>query len=100
MNTIKVYDHNDIKEWYQATYPDDDLGERIYPGISWSDLWDHLLKGDDVYDAIGVGDSIVRERLFEELADSMGVHYDVVYYAWLDDYKKALQSLMNQKGDN
>lgn len=95
METIKVYDHNDIKEWYQATYPSDDLGERIYSGISWSDLWEHLLKGDDVYDFIGVGDSVVRERLFEELADSMRVHYDVVYYTWLGEYQKALQYLMS-----
>lgn len=95
METIKVYNHNDIKEWYQATYPDDDLGKELYQGISWSDLWKHLLNGDDVYDFIGVGDSIVRERLFEELADSMGVHYDVVYYTWLGEYKRALQNLMN-----
>lgn len=95
MKTIKVYDHNDIKEWYQATYPDDDLGKELYQGITWSDLWEHILNGDDVYDFIGVADSIVRERLFGELADSMKVHYDVVYYVWLDDFKKALRSLMN-----
>lgn len=95
MGTIKVYNHNDIKEWYKVTYPNDDLGERIYSGISWSDLWKRLLKGDDVYDIIGVEDSIVRERLFEELADSMKVHYDVVYYTWLGEYQKALQYLMN-----
>lgn len=95
METIKVYDHNDIKEWYKVTYPDDDLGEELYQGISWSDLWEHLSKGDDIYDVIGVGDSVVRERLFEELADSMKVHYDVVYYTWLGEYQKALQSLMN-----
>lgn len=95
METIKVYDHNNIKEWYQATYPDDDLGKELYEGITWSDLWEHLLNGDDVYDFIGVGDSIVRERLFEELADSMKVHYDVVFYTWLGEYKEALRNLMN-----
>lgn len=95
METIKVYDHNDIKEWYQATYPDDDLGKKLCSGISWSDLWEHLLKGDDVYVFIGVVDSLVRERLFEELADSMKVHYDVVYYTWLGEYNKALQNLMS-----
>ena len=94
METIKVYDHNDIKEWYKVMYPSDDLGERIHPGISWSDLWEHLSKGDDIYDFIGVEDSVVRERLFEELSDSMRVHYDVVYYTWLGEYQKALQCLM------
>lgn len=94
METIKVYDHNNIKEWYKATYKDDELGDNINE-VSWSDLWEHLLKGDDVYDVIGVGDSIVRERLFEELADSMKVHYDVVFYTWLGEYKEALRNLMN-----
>lgn len=94
METIKVYDHNNIKEWYKATYKDDELGDNLNE-VSWSDLWKRLVKGDDVYDFIGVGDSIVRERLFEELADSMKVHYDVVYYTWLGEYNKALQNLMS-----
>lgn len=94
METIKVYDHNNIKEWYKATYKDDELGDNINE-VSWSDLWEGLCKGTEVYDIIGLADSVVRERLFEELADNMGVHYDVVYYTWLGEYQKALQYLMN-----
>lgn len=94
METIKVYDHNNIKEWYKATYKDDELGDRINE-VSWSDLWAGLCKGTEVYDIIGVEDSVIRERLFEELADTLECDYDVVYYTWLGEYQKALQSLMN-----
>lgn len=94
METIKVYNHNNIKEWYQVTYKDDELGDNINE-ISWSDLWAGLCKGTDVYDIIGVGDSIIRERLFEELANTLECDYDVVYYTWLGEYQKALQYLMN-----
>lgn len=94
METIKVYNHNNIKEWYQATYKDDELGDNINE-VSWSDLWAGLCKGTDVYDIIGVGDSVIRERLFEELANTLECDYDVVYYTWLGEYQKALQYLMN-----
>lgn len=91
---MKNYNHNDIKEWYQATYPTDELGNELYDGITWVDLWNHILDGYDVYGFIGVDDSIVRERIFGELADILGVDYNVVYYAWMDDFKKALKSLI------
>ena len=91
-----VYNHNDIKEWYQATYPDDDMGEDIIPNTDWRTLWLALLSNQDIYDIIGVGDSVVRERIFQELADTMGVDYNVVYYVWLDDKTKALISLIEK----
>lgn len=93
---MQVYNHNDIQEWYQATYPDDDMGREITPNISWYDLWLALLSNRDVYDIIGVSDSLVRERIFQELADTMGVDYNVVYYVWLDDKTKALISLIEK----
>lgn len=87
------YNYNNIKEWYKATYKDDELGDCIND-VSWSDLWAGLCKGTEVYDILGVGDSVVRERVFEELADILECDYNVVYCTWLGEYQKALQSLM------
>lgn len=84
---------DNIKEWYEEHYEDDDMGDHIN-SISWSDLWAGLCRGDDVYDVIGVGDSVIRERLFEGLSKVLGCDYNVVYYTWLGDYNKALLSLM------
>lgn len=94
---MQVYNHNDIREWYQATYPDDDMGKDIIPNTDWHMLWLAIITGKDVYDILGIEDSIIRERIFQELADTMGVDYNVVYYAWLDDPHKALESLMDNK---
>ncbi len=93
---MQVYNHNDIKEWYQATYPDDDMGEDIIPNTDWYTLWLALIGEQDIYGIIGVGDSVVRERIFSELADTMGVDYNVVYYTWQGDKTKALISLINK----
>ena len=43
------------------------------------------LFGDgNVYDYIGVHDSIVRERLFSELVKQLDTSYDYVYNLWLN----------------
>ena len=37
----------------------------------------------NVYDIIGIGDSVVREYAFEGLANLMGVDYDDIYKMWI-----------------
>ena len=74
-----------IRDWYVAEYPTDELGEEIREEVTFDGMRVALEGGDDVYDFLGVGDSIVRERCFAELADIFGVDYDVIYYAWLND---------------
>ena len=41
-------------------------------------------EGYDVYNILGVGDSMIRERVFEELSKILGVDYDVIYQKWLN----------------
>ena len=65
------------------TFPSDDLAGDIDPDATFEGLNEALLKGEDVYDYIGVGDSVVRERVFAELADREGVEYGVIYDTWL-----------------
>lgn len=72
-----------VKEWYQEMYPTDDLGEEINDDITFYDVFRCLDNYGDIYDFLGVGDSLVRERVFEELAQIMGVDYDYVYEQWL-----------------
>lgn len=38
----------------------------------------------DVYDRLGVGESVVRERVFAELSARIGCGYDDIYDAWLN----------------
>ena len=71
-----------IKEWYVKAYPMDDLG----PGIvgNFARALETMAKGGDIYDYIGVGDSLIRERLFTRLAKMLGLDYDHIYEMWLN----------------
>ena len=74
-----------IKNWYTHYYETDELGQEINSMATFNDLYRALVDGRDVYDVIGVGDSLVRERLFEELAILLGVSYNDVYNMWINN---------------
>ena len=75
-----------IRAWYMKQFPGDDLGADIRPGITFTSLYKALRAGygSMIYELIGVGDSVIRERLFDQLAALLGVDYDTVYDLWLD----------------
>lgn len=75
-----------IRAWYMKQFPGDDLSADIRPGITFKSLLKALRQGYGgmIYDFIGVGDSIIRERLFQHLADLLHVDYDEIYNLWLD----------------
>ena len=70
-----------IKEWYMKEYPTDELGVEIDDDVTFEDLFEALDK--NVYETLGVGDTIIRERTFDKLAKVMNVDYDYIYKQWL-----------------
>ena len=72
-----------IREFYVKNYPTDDLGMGINPKAPFAGLLNQLIVGGDVYEYLYVYDSIVRERLFERLAEELEVSYEYVYKLWL-----------------
>lgn len=72
-----------IKEYYLSNYPTDDLGNEIDANATFKGLFHILDTYEDVYKYIGVADSIIRERIFEKLANEMGVDYNEIYNQWL-----------------
>ena len=64
-------------------YPSDDLGVEINENATFDGLFRVLDTYGDVYEYIGVGDSLIRERLFERLSEIMGVSYNEVYDQWM-----------------
>ena len=72
-----------IKEWYCSEYPTDDLGSELNGSVSWYDLFYCLDRRHNVYEFLGVDDSLVRERIFEKLAEIMEVDYNYIYEQWL-----------------
>ena len=73
-----------IKEFYMNEYPTDELGVELNENATFVGLLNTLHEGGDVYDYIEVGDSIVRERLFEELSKQLNKPYDYVYDLWMN----------------
>lgn len=72
-----------IREFYLEAYPTDDLGNEINPHATFEGLFETLDRYGDVYEYIGVGDSIIRERCFEQLAHIMDCPYDEIYEQWM-----------------
>jgi hypothetical protein len=74
-----------IREFYVAKYPTDDMGDGINPTATFAGLLNQLIIGGDVYEYLNVYDSIIRERLFEGLAEELNVKYEYVYNLWLNN---------------
>ena len=72
-----------IKQFYLETYPTDDMGNDIKDDTTFLGLVSELSGGKDVYDYLGVYDSLIRERLFSELAKQLKTTYDEIYNLWL-----------------
>jgi len=72
-----------IKQYYMKQFPEDSMGKEIKEGITFLGLRNILYGDFDVYDYIGVGDSLVRERLFEQLSKDIGQDYSFVYDLWM-----------------
>jgi hypothetical protein len=72
-----------IKQFYLETYPTDDMGKDIKDDATFVGLVTQLFGDGNVYDYLGVYDSLIRERLFSELAKQLKTSYDYVYNLWL-----------------
>lgn len=70
-----------IKNWYQSQFPEDEIGQEINPEATFDTLKDNL---PNVYDYLNGIDSVVRERVFVELSERMDVDYDHIYNKWLN----------------
>lgn len=81
---MKVTENTKIKEWYVKTFPHDSLArEEMKDDITFYGLFRCLDRYENVYDFLGVSDSIIRENCFAKLAELMEVDYGYVYDQWL-----------------
>ena len=74
-----------IKQFYLNNYPTDELGVELNENANFTGLLNELFTGNDIYGYICVGDSIIRERLFEKLSEILNCSYDYVYDLWLNN---------------
>ena len=72
-----------IRDYYRESFPSDELGYELNETATFGGLFWTLNSYGDIYDYIGVTDSIVRERLFEKLSQLIDCDYNEIYEQWL-----------------
>jgi hypothetical protein len=72
-----------IREYYLENFPTDELGNEINPTATFDGLVRVLNNYEDVYEYIGVSDSLIRERVFWNLSKITNTEYSVIYDLWL-----------------
>lgn len=77
-----------IKTWYEKSYPSDkETVEKMSEFATFGQLEIDIKNGafgrETYSKTYGEYDSLVRERMFQKLAEMNNVGYDVVYDAWL-----------------
>ena len=72
-----------IREYYLENFPTDELGVEINENATFDGLVIVLNNYGDVYQYLGVSDSLMRERVFQQLSELTSTPYDDIYYLWL-----------------
>lgn len=81
---LAAFRRSKVKKWYMNAFPTDDYAEECMdPTLTFGKLIDSINEGLDIYDVLGVGDSLIRERVLSGIATALRLPYDKVYDAWL-----------------
>lgn len=83
---LDIKQTDNVREWYTSAFPGDELGMKLNPDLTFDDAIAAIPTGDGFYTALGdAADSLLRERIFEELCNRYGYTYDEVYDSWLHE---------------
>lgn len=86
MGALDIKRTDNVREWYALAFPSDELAVGINPSLTFDDAIAAVPTGDGFYTALGeTADSLLRERIFEELCNRYGYTYDDVYDSWLNE---------------
>jgi len=80
---FKTTTQSTIQSWYLNTFLDDAEGVSLKRNITFAQAYNCLVSKDDFYEFIGIADTIIRERIFEKIAELYEIDYSVVYNQWL-----------------
>lgn len=73
-----------LRDWYRKTYPEDAYG-MLLNEISLYTVWFRLVHGTFTYETLGkCADTIIRERVFEEIASRLNLKCATIYDMWLN----------------
>jgi len=76
-----------IKEFYTSTYSTDTLGQDINPKATFLEMLNVINEGNDLYEYLGVYDSLIRERIFTEVSTRLNCSYNDICNVWWNKTK-------------
>lgn len=88
-----------VVDWILENHPEEaPFLENADRSRTFEDLWACLDRHDDVYDFLGIGDSVDRELAFQGLVEALNldgwqVEYDDVYFTWRDRRESVVDGL-------
>lgn len=78
-----------VKPRFEERFPEEgSFIDQIPEDLTFRKVMDALNNEEDIYDVIGVNDSVVREEIFILLSDLLDIEYDEIYQLWLHGPKK------------
>ena len=78
-----------VKPKFKERFPEEgSFIDQIPEDLTFRKVMDALNNEEDIYDVIGVNDSVVREEIFILLSDLLDIEYDEIYQLWLHGPKK------------
>lgn len=84
-----------IRDWYKDAYPTDEWAiDSLNRLATFQDAFECLSVGFNFYTFLGVSDSLVRERVFEQLSELMGCEYGYICDRWLNHAEQPLGYLV------
>ena len=77
---------NNIKNWYKKEFPTDEAYKDINSQANFQELIKNI---PNVYEYLYIHDSLIRERVFTQLAKINDLEYNDIYNIWLNSDNRA-----------
>lgn len=73
-----------VKEWLLQEYPEEeDFLVDMDDTLTFKDVYDRMLKGEEIYEIANISDSTDREYIFNGLSEATGKDYEYFYQLWV-----------------
>ena len=73
-----------VKEWLLQEYPEEeDFLVDMDDTLTFKDVYDRMLNGEEIYEITNIGDSTDREYIFNGLSEATGKDYEYFYQLWV-----------------
>ena len=69
----------EVRTYYKIVFPTDELGDDLPKRLTFSGFAKRFKAGKDIYNIVGVHDSVVRERLTHALQYVLDCSYDEIF---------------------